>query len=178
MIDFVPTPEQEEQVKKARDILMRSAGRREFAELILEKMQPGFAVHAGRGMGKTEALITAVHEREDGNAMIVVPNSEMGALLLQRYRNAFLSHTGGREPQIVNATRTIKGQHICSPIYCDEWWMMPESSRYIIAKSGLVVYAVGTMPGLAGTIDAFPLTERRWGNGQIEVYDDGTFGSW
>ena len=172
MIDLNLTPEQEEQVKKAREILMRSAGRREFAELIWEKMQPGFAVHAGRGMGKTEALITAVHERENGNAMIVVPNSEMGALLLQRYRNAFLFHTAGSEPQIVNAARIINGQHICSPIYCDEWWMIPSSSRNIIARSGLRVYAVGTMPGLAGTIEAFPLIGNRM-NGMAEALNNG-----
>lgn len=169
------TPEQEEQVKKARDIILRSAGRRAFAQLVYDSMRPGVAIHAGRGMGKTEALITAVHEREDGNAIIVVPNEEMAELTLQRYKSAFLSYgVAGCEPVITTPIHVSLYGHT-TPIYCDEWWMLPASHRRGLAYSGLVRGAVGTMPGLAGTIEAFPLIEEK-ASDMIESFNDG-FGS-
>lgn len=160
MCDFVPTPEQAEQVKKARDILLRSAGRRAFPELLWDMMKPGVAVHADRRIGKTEAIITAVHEREDGNAIIVAPTGEAAQDIIRRYRNAFLSYgAAGREPVITTAiSLSLYGHSI--PIYVDEWWMMSASTRIGLAYSGLVVGAVGTIRGLAGCIEAFSLIER------------------
>jgi hypothetical protein len=156
------TPEQDEQVKKAREIILRSAGRREFPELVMSMMIPGVVVHADRGVGKTEALITAVHEREDGNAIIVVPTAFDAEFTLLHYRNAFLSYGyGGREPIVKAAHDSETFRGLLTPIYCDDWWRIPSRYRYFLAKSSLVKGAVGTMPGLAGCIEAFPLIEAR-----------------
>jgi len=152
------TPEQQEQIRVARERLMKSAGIRDFAPLILEYMKPGVAIHTDRAAGKTEALLVAVRERCDGRAVVVARTTDMVEALRNRYRKKFWTSMNSDMPFFKTAEAAISflpGRKL--PIYCDEWWSFSKTAQEALAKSGLVAGAVGTIPGLAGCIEPFPL---------------------
>jgi hypothetical protein len=154
-----------EQVRRARDIIMRSAGVRQFNPLILDLIQPGKVVHADRGIGKTEALLTAVYEREKGDAIVILGGH--GAREAQRMREHYLDTFRIEERDVVfpyfipipNFSGAM-GDWKC-PFYVDEWWSLTPSERMRLCQYGRVHGAVGTMQGLAGCIEAFSLNDRR-----------------
>jgi hypothetical protein len=176
------TAEEKARVEKARDIIMRSAGHRNFPPLLWDMMKPGFAVHADRGVGKTEALLTAVFEREEGKAIIVIPNAGLVEQVKQRYHDTFKPDNPDRgfpffvSPGAISAT--LEGWNV--PIYIDDWWLLSPSQQKRFAECGRVVGAVGSMPGLGGCIEAFPLTDRRANGlaGISETHNDGTMPNW
>ena len=142
----------------ARDIILRSAGVRTFAPLLLEYIGPGVVVHADRGVGKTEALLSVVYRDTGGEAVIVTINQCIPRIS-QRYKCMYCldGESGTTAFPIFVANPELNLIPSSLPIYCDDWWLLPAALRRSLAHSGRVAGAVGSLPGLAGCIERFEI---------------------
>ena len=148
------------QVLKCRRILMDSCGQLNFSARLVDKIQPGVAVHIMRRQGKTNALLWTIYEREQGQAILVVLNG----MHEKRMRDAWKVLVEKEEmfpihdPKFIGAPsspREIEGT--LTPVYCDEWFQYFPEVRRALRESGRVMGAVGTDPAKGSDVEVLPL---------------------
>ena len=148
------------QVLKCRRILMDSCGQLNFSAKLVDKIQPGVAVHIARRQGKTNALLWTIYEREQGQAILVVLNG----MHEKRMRDAWKVLVEKEEmfpihdPKFIgapNSPRQLEGTSL--PVYCDDWFEYFPEVRRALAESGRVAGAVGTIPNKGGEVEVVPL---------------------
>jgi hypothetical protein len=106
----------------------------------------GEGISAERQAGKTTALLTIVHNRHKGRAIIVAMNYMQMELIRARYQKEYPKDV---MPDVVSAAHAVKtamrGNTL--PVYCDEWWMFTEQEQRNLKEHRERLFGVvGTIP--------------------------------